>query len=81
MNREPLLRKSTWTALAGAVFVLAVLIGKPVSAEWQAAIIGLIGACLPIAAALWARGDVTPLSDPRDNAGQPLTPDSEDNYS
>lgn len=78
MRREPLLRKATWTGLAAAVFAVLVLVGKPVSPEWQAGILGLIGAVLPVVAALLARSDVTPLSDPRDNDGNPLTPDEQD---
>lgn len=71
---EPLLRKSTWVALATAVLTLLLAVGVPVSTELRAAIITLVGAVAPIAAALWARPDVTPTSDPRDDQGRPLTP-------
>lgn len=74
MKREPLLKKGLWTALAGAVFALALVLGSPIPLEVQTAILGLIGAVLPIIAAVWARQDVTPVEDPRDADGEPLVP-------
>lgn len=78
MNREPLLRKSLWVALATAVLAVLVAAGIPISPELRVAVLALIGAVMPVAAALWSRRDVTPLSDPRDNDGAPLTPDEQD---
>lgn len=37
----------------------------------QAFILPLAGLTLPIAAALWARGKVTPVDDPRTESGEP----------
>ena len=48
--------------------------GLPLSDEQQKALIALAGVLAPVAAAVWARGQVTPVADPRDDDGQPLTP-------
>lgn len=78
MRREPLLKKATWTALAGAALAVLVAAGAPISPDLRAALIALIGAAAPVAVAVWGRRDVTPLADPRDNQGRPLTPDEQD---
>lgn len=74
MTREPLLTKASWTALVMAVIAVAVAFGLPLTDEQQKALIALAGVLAPVAAAVWARGQVTPVADPRDNDGQPLTP-------
>ena len=74
MSREPLLTKASWTALVMAVIAVAVAFGLPLTDEQQKALIGLAGVLAPIAAAVWARSQVTPVADPRDDGGQPLTP-------
>lgn len=78
MNREPLLRKSLWVALVTAVLAVLIAAGVPIGAELRAAIIALVGVAAPLLAAIWARPDVTPVSDPRDANGQPLTPEGND---
>lgn len=72
MNREPLLTKASWVALVTAVIAVAVAFGLPLSDEQQKALIALAGVLAPVAAAVWARGQVTPVADPRDDDGQPL---------
>ena len=72
MNREPLLTKASWVALVTAVIAVAVAFGLPLSDEQQKALIALAGVLAPVAAAVWARGQVTPTADPRDDQGQPL---------
>ena len=74
MNREPLLTKASWVSLVTAVIAVAVAFGLPLSDEQQKALIALAGVLAPVAAAVWARGQVTPVADPRDDDGQPLTP-------
>ena len=74
MNREPLLTKASWVALVTAVIAVAVAFGLPLTDEQQKALIALAGVLAPVAAAVWARGQVTPVADPRDDDGQPLTP-------
>lgn len=74
MTREPLLTRASWVALVTAVIAVAVAFGLPLSDEQQKALIALAGVLSPIAAAVWARSQVTPVADPRGNDGQPLTP-------
>ena len=74
MEREPLLTKASWVALVTAVIAVAVAFGLPLTDEQQKALIALAGVLAPVAAAVWARGQVTPVADPRDDDGQPLTP-------
>lgn len=74
MNREPLLTRASWVALVTAVIAVAVAFGLPLTDEQQKALIALAGVLAPVAAAVWARGQVTPVADPRDDDGQPLTP-------
>ena len=75
MSREPLLTKATWVALVTAVIAVAVAFGLPLTDEQQKALIGLAGVLAPIAAAVWARSQVTPVADPRDDDGTRLTPE------
>lgn len=72
MEREPLLTKASWVALVTAVIAVAVAFGLPLSDEQQKALIALAGVLAPVAAAVWARGQVTPVADPRDEDGNPL---------
>ena len=72
MTREPLLTKASWTALVVAVIAVAVAFGLPLTDEQQKSLIALAGVLSPIAAAVWARGQVTPVADPRDDDGNQL---------
>ena len=72
MNREPLMKKATWTGIAAAVIVVLVAVGVPIDDELKIAIVTLVGAAAPLIAGLWARPDVTPLVDPRDAEGNSL---------
>ena len=75
MEREPLLTKASWVALVTAVIAVAVAFGLPLTDEQQKALIALAGVLSPVAAAVWARGQVTPVADPRDDDGNRLTPE------
>lgn len=79
MNREPLaVRAAIVAAIAGLVNV-AVLFGWDLTVEQISALntaVGLIGTAVVV---VWSRGAVTPLSDPRDTNGNPLTAE-EDSY-
>ena len=75
MEREPLLTKASWVALVTAVIAVAVAFGLPLTDEQQKALIALAGVLAPLAAAVWARGQVTPVADPRDDDGNRLTPE------
>ena len=72
MRREPLLKKGLVLSAVAASLTLIVAFGVPLSAEQRVAIIGFVGAWLPIIAALIGRSDVTPVNDPRDNEGNEL---------
>lgn len=75
MNREPVTREAI---IAGAIALIAQ--GLVV---WQAPLTGeqiaWVNSILTLAALAWtvlrARPQVTPLSDPRDQQGRPLTPE------
>ena len=73
MNREPLLTKASWVvAVVVAVIAVAVTFGPPLTDEKQKVLLALIGVLAPIVTAVWARGQVTPVADPRDDDGNPL---------
>ena len=72
MDREPLVTRASLVALTTAVIAVAVAFGLPLTEEQQKALIGLAGVLAPIAAAVWARGQVTPVADPRDDDGNQL---------
>lgn len=78
MTREPLLKKATWVGIATAVLALLVTLGVDIPASTQAAILAVVAAVVPLVAALWGRGDVTPVADPRDADGNQLVPESQD---
>ena len=67
-----MLTRASWVSLVTAVIAVAVAFGLPLTDEQQKALIGLAGVLAPVAAAVWARGQVTPVADPRDEDGNPL---------
>lgn len=75
-SREPLLNRATITALVNLLVVtigaFGVAVSDDVSQNLVIAITGIAGVLGPLVAAWWARSHVTPLSDPRDNRGNPL---------
>lgn len=74
MNREPLATASGITAVVAAVIGLLVAFGIDLTEDQKAAILTAVGVLGPIAVALIARGRVTPLAAPQDDAGNALTP-------
>jgi hypothetical protein len=73
MKREPLITTALITSLVGAVLTLLVAFGVPLTEAQQDAINGLVIVAAPLVVALVGRRYVTPLSDPRDVDGEPLT--------
>lgn len=74
MNEEPVLSAAAIAGAVGAVLAALVSLGViDLTAEQQAAILAAIVAVTPIVAALWARAQVTPLANPRDVDGEPLS--------
>ena len=78
MGREPLAVRASIVAAATAVLHLLVIGGAlPISpdVEGQAALVlDLVGTAVLV---VWTRGHVTPVDDPRDADGRPLTPDTD----
>lgn len=74
MTREPVIIANSIAALVSALIVAAVALGY---LDWdetqQAAVMAVVVAAVNVVAGLWARGQVTPLTQPRDADGAPLT--------
>lgn len=74
MNREPLTREAVTAAAIGLLVQLLLMLG--VSDEWAR----WVGAACTLGVAAWivwrVRPQVTPVTDPRDNDGTPLIPDT-----
>lgn len=73
---QPLLTAAGLQAAVGAVIALLVAFGLKLTGEQTAAVLGVFAVLGPIVTAFATRTKVTPLADPRDNAGRALTPDS-----
>lgn len=76
MKREVLFNTAAITAVVSALLVLLVSLGLPVSPGQSEAIIGFVTVIAPFVVAAVARKFVTPVSDPKDNDGNPLTPET-----
>lgn len=76
--REPILLINLLGALLLEVCILLRQFGVPLNDGQVDAINAVAGLLLLIAAALFGRKLTTPLADPRDRTGQPLTPDDPD---
>lgn len=74
MTREPLAVAGAVVTLLQAALTTIVLMGWwELSAEQAAAWTGLIALAGTTAVVVWTRGKVTPVADPRDANGLPLT--------
>lgn len=74
MSNEPVLSAGAIAGAISAILVALVSLGViDLTPEQQAAILAAVVAVLPIAMALWARMQVTPLVDPTDEDGEALT--------
>lgn len=77
--REVALKRAAAVAVAWVVGTLVVTFGFDIGPEAEqgltAFVVALFGALLTVAQGLWTRAGVTPLRDPRNAAGVPLTPD------
>ena len=74
MTNEPVFTAGAIVAAIGALLAALVSLGViHLSPEQQTAILTAAAAILPLAAALWARQQVTPLTQPRDTDGTPLS--------
>jgi hypothetical protein len=78
MIREPLLKKGALLAALGPTLALLAVFGLPLTDAQTKAVLAAVAAWLPILTALWARGDVTPVADPRSADGAPLVVEEQD---
>lgn len=75
MNREPLVISGSAVALAQGLLTAVVLMGWwDLTAEQAAAWMGAIALAGTAAVAIYTRGKVTPVADPRDSNGTSLVP-------
>jgi hypothetical protein len=74
MTHEPVAIVNGFTTIVESSIALAVGFGL----DWDAKQVGLVMAVVVavgnLVKTLWARGQVTPVTDPRDNKGTPLAP-------
>lgn len=76
MNREPLTVAGAVVLLLQATLTTVVLMGWwDLTDEQTAAWMGLIALAGTTSVVVLTRGKVTPVADPRDDQGHPLTPD------
>lgn len=73
MTREPLAIRGAVIAAVQAALTFAVLMGLDLTPEQVAGAMALVATLGTLAVVLWTRGKVTPISDPRDNEGNPMT--------
>lgn len=73
MEREPVVLANMVAATVSALIVALVSLDVlPWTGEQQAAVVAAVVALVNLGAALWARRQVTPLADPRDDEGEAL---------
>lgn len=77
-NREPVLNAAVVVAIVTAGIAMLAAFGLPITPEQTQAVIAFVSVVAPLAVAFLARKKVTPLSDPRNSAGERLTPDAEE---
>ena len=76
MKTEPVLTAASIAGVIMAALAMAVSLGwlALTDAQMQAVqsfVIPALGLVLPVAAALWARGRVTPVASPKTESGEP----------
>jgi hypothetical protein len=80
--REVALKRAAVTAAAWVVGTLVVTFGFEIGPEAEqgltAFVVAVLGALLTLGQGYWTRAGVTPLADPRNARGVPLTPDTPD---
>lgn len=73
MSKEPLITIGMITATLAALITLLRAFGVPITNEQQDALNQFLVVAAPIVVALVARQYVTPLANPKDATGTPLT--------
>lgn len=75
MKREPVALIELVKVVVNAALIWVVVMGIwAMSDAQQAATLALAMAVVNLGGAIWQRSQVTPVADPRDNAGRRLTP-------
>lgn len=73
MKREPVVKRAVVVAFAAA-FAQMVAVFLPMTADQKTAVGSFIAAAAVLLLAVWSRRVVTPVRDPRDDAGNVLVP-------
>lgn len=74
LQTEPVVIIAAITGLIEAIVALLPLFGVALTVEQQAGIMAVVVALASVVSALLARSLVTPVANPRDNAGNDLVP-------
>ncbi|GEM_PF-6100559 len=74
MKREPVAVINAIIALIEAAVALWVILDSEFDPKLGAGLMGVVLALGNVVKILWARNQVTPVVDPRDNQGHQLTP-------
>jgi hypothetical protein len=72
MQLEPIAVINSLIALAEAAIALAIGFGLKWTGEQVALVMAVVIALANVAKTIWARGQVTPVANPRNNEGQSL---------
>jgi hypothetical protein len=73
MKREPVAIVNGFTTFIEALIALGIAFGLDWSAEQVGSVMAVVVAVGGMVSTIYARGQVTPVGDPRNSAGQPLT--------
>jgi len=73
LNNQPLITTAAITSIVGALIALLTAFGVPLTPEQQAAIAGFALVVAPWVVALVGRQLTTPLANPQDDDGVPLS--------
>lgn len=71
---EPIAVINTGVALCEVLIALALGFGVPLTKEQTGAVMAVVVAIGNLIKVIWARNQVTPVANPRNNEGQPLVP-------
>ena len=72
LSNEPVITGGAIVALIESIILLLTSFGLKMSADQVTAIMSVVVILVPIIMAVWARSQVTPVSNPRDNEGRQL---------
>ena len=75
MTLEPVAVVNATVAIVEAAIALAVGFGLDWTPEQVALVMAVVVALSALVKTLWARGQVTPVANPRDNEGRSLVPE------